>query len=132
MCSDSEGLNGLTEQSEIQYYFGWSLRSIYAIPHPPQGGSSLYQREPFLDRDRDLLVELVVFVIDQLEIIYGEVIEILDLGIDPPTSKPDTCANICSRIAYWQTFQLLATSISCERWLRIIFSLFSVTFSVTL
>ena len=42
------------------------------------------------------------------------------------------CASICTRTAYWHTFQLLAISMSCERWLRMAFSLFPLTLKVML
>ena len=49
--------------------------------------SHLRKGSHFLDRDRDLFVELVIFVIDQLEIIQGEIIEVLDVGIDPELGR---------------------------------------------
>ena len=49
--------------------------------------SHLRKGSLFLDRNRDLFVELVVFVIDQLEIIQGEIIEVLDVGIDPELGR---------------------------------------------
>ena len=47
-----------------------------------------------------------------------------------PGSRPETCANIIVSTAYCTTFQLLAASMSWERWFRIALSLLPLTLKV--